>query len=160
MSQKSEIIAYIKTLLTLNPSKTSRTDHEEYIFNGDDQLLDNLYALSTFESQLTISGITISNGNFGYNVYITKTGGKVLLSGNFTIVSVSNLPAQSIIFSIDGSNTEYIEQGSVGGFHGIAYNTITGESTGISLSSNDFKVRSAVASGEIYNFSLEYITEN
>lgn len=153
MSNKTSIIAKIAENLTLNATKTTRAEHEEFLYNSTDSIVESIYGDPVEEITSGVLAIT-APGNFDYNLRFQKIGRGISLSGNFTATDIIN-PGDTIATITD---TDWIARPRV--FNGTAY-TQGGETVRFYIWGNELRMDVTVLVAEtFYINTLIYNSEN
>ena len=146
MATKAQIKAAIQAQLSGNGGLTTHADHEEFLIDESDSLLENIYADPINETH-TSNTITTDNANFNYDVEITKTGRNVHIVG--TVSAVNSLGAGATMFSI--LDSEYQT-----GYQAYGYAYSYGNPMGVQLSTNNLNLLESIFALEVIFINITY----
>lgn len=155
MSTKSGIIALIQSKLTGNASKTSRTQHEDFLHDESGNIVDNFYGIKITDTNASTNAFTESASNKIYSVRIVKQGGVVRVVGTGRNNTGAVIGANAVFFTI--TNTDYQQQASAPEYP-ISHSAGTGENIRCILTTNFFATFDPVGIGETFNINFEYRT--
>ena len=108
MSTKAEITALVLSKLTGNVGKTSRAQHEDYVYNTPGNMVDTLYGLVSSDTNATTVIVTENNANKTYILNTIKQGGKTEMKAIIRNATGTITAANEVWFSI--TTTEYEQQ--------------------------------------------------
>jgi hypothetical protein len=153
MATKTSIIAKIREYLSLNATKTTRAEHEEFLYNSADSIVESVYGDPVEENTGGTLAIT-TPGNFSYNLRFQKMGRAISLSGNFTATDII-APGDTIATITD---TDWIARTIAS--NGTAH-TQAGETIQFYILGNELRIGVTVTAPEtFYINTLIYNSEN
>ena len=156
MATKTEIIAKIKSVFTLNAGITDWDEVEEALYDSVDSILENIYGDTIIETDAAPSIFTPVAG-IEYDVSVQKVGRSVTIGGS--IANVSTVQKFDVLTISDNNfkptfNKRYYGTAFTGNSSNqeISYVSIDNNILGSSISTN-------ILGGQILKFSITYNTE-
>ena len=159
MSNKAGIISFIRGFLTLNPTKTTRSDHEKFLYDGGNSVLESIYADSTNETEAAPSIFSVADAGITYDIEVMKVGRRVSHScfvrntGLNVVTTVLNIVDPDYKCTLD---TTYYGIGTISGGEPVE---VTAKNLTGAITLDNISVSGGLLPDEAVKFTLTYNAE-
>ena len=151
MATKAEITALVNANLASGSSITA-AEHRA-VLTGANSILEGVYSDVVTDTHI-LENVTTANGNFAYNIAISKVGRHITISGNFDCINTQS--ANATIFTLSDTDLVGLDATAT---YGFARND-QGEMIRVYVLGNTFKSANTVIAFENNFFSITYLAKN
>lgn len=160
MPTKASIISKIQAVLTGNATKTTRAEHESYVFDDADSVLNETYKTTYItDNNATTNVFEELDADFQYSLNIKKQGGKVTVSGYIRNRKTISVPMLTGLVKI--TNAEYMPQAAtaITGVSGTGLGSwdATGLNMEFGVSEVTLRTTDVLFSNESISFNFTYL---